>query len=515
MDTDKRLLLTLAIVLGILTFWSFLSPPPKEAPSRLPGPSAQLGLVSKEPVPEPAEPFQVGAFSLEVGKEHGGIQSLKVDGEDLLLSAYPGILQVEQIEPEIGAVPLQTRLEGSALVSEAALGGGALAVRREILGDERSKFLFDCRISVRSSSQKPEKTQLRLTAYRPLHVGHNHRDRQFLHGSAIVGGKPEKLAARPGRPQQFSQLPARISSQGKSHAIILSPDRLEGMFHVEQSQQGETIGWIELPETILAPGDEVSWIFHLYAGPLAMGALRKAGVEDAISFGAFSGVTKTLLRFLSWSHGWLHNYGLAICFLSVAVWFPFAPVTYMGMRMSNRTMQKMAVLKPQEERIRKEHKSNPQQAQKELMELYRKHGVNPASGCIGCLPFLFTWPIYIGLFQVLNRAPELRGASFLWIRDLSSPDKLLRFPTEIPILGDGLNILPILATAATFVQQRAMQQSAVMMTEEQKAQQQMMKFFPLMLLVFFYSLPSGFMLYWVVNSTLMAGQQFLVRRATK
>ena len=514
-DTDKRLLITLGIVLGILTFWSLLSPPPKEMPAQLPGRSAQLELVGKEQATEPSDPFILGPFRLGVGKEHGGIQSLTVDGADLLDSAHPGILQVEQLEPEVRPVPLQTRLEGGDLVSEVSLSDGNLSVRREIaLQGGKSKFLFDCRVSARNSSRNPEKVQLRLVAYRPLHVT-SHRDQQFLHGSALVVDKLEKLAARPDRPQQFSQVPSRISSQAKSHAIILSPGQPDGMFHVEQSPKGETIGWIELPAVVLSPGEKVSWSFHLYAGPLAMGALRVAGLEDSISFGAFSGVTKLLLRFLSWSNGWLHNYGLAICFLSISVWLPFAPLTFFGMRMSRKTMQNMAELKPQETRIRREHKNNPQQVQKELMELYRKHGVNPASGCIGCLPFLFTWPIYIGLFQVLNRAPELRGAGFLWIQDLSAPDKLIRFPTTIPILGDGLNILPILATAATFVQQQAMQQSAAAMTDEQKAQQQIMKFFPLMLLVFFYSLPSGFMLYWVVNSALMAGQQALVRRATK
>ncbi|MBI3322185.1 MAG: membrane protein insertase YidC [Candidatus Omnitrophica bacterium] len=448
-----------------------------------------------------------------MGAEHGGIQSLNVDGADLLVAAHPGVLALEQIDPEIRPIPLKTRGDAKSLVSESP-PDGAIAVRREIFLDRgRSNFLFDCRVSAQNTSEKAERVQLRLVAYRPLHIAHP-GDRQFLYGSAVIGDKLEKLEARTGRPQQFSQMPRRITSQGKSHVLILSPREAEGMFHVEHSPTGETIGWIELPRAILDPGEEVSWNFQVYAGPMAMGVLAKAGVEDAIRFGAFSAVTKVLLRFLSWSNRWLHNYGLAICFLSIAVWLPFAPLTFYGMRMSNRTMQKMAVLKPQEARIRKEHKNNPQQAQRELMELYRKHGVNPASGCIGCLPFLFTWPIYIGLFQVLNRAPELRGAGFLWIHDLSSPDKLIRFPTEIPFLGDGLNILPVLATVATYFQQKAMQPAAATMTDEQKAQQQVMKFLPVMLLIFFYGLPSGFMLYWVVNSALMAGQQLLVRRST-
>lgn len=507
--------MTLGAILGILALWSLLSPPPQPAPTQLPGKSSEPSIVSKPGAEEPSEAYSIGVFELELGKEHGGVQGLRVDDETLLRGARPGILEIEQVDPIVGGVPLRTRVEGTVVISENQPGTDGISIRREIFPKAgRSNFLLDSKITAKNTSEKPQKIQLRTVAYRPLHTGH-HGDAQFLYGSAMVYGKPEKLAVRQGHPKQFGQVPEWIGSQGKSHAIIVSPVQKEGMFHVEHRMDGETVGWVELPRMILGPGEEASWMFRIYAGPLAMSTLQKAGVEGAISFGAFSGVTKWLLRFLSWSHGWLHNYGLAICFLSLAVWLPFAPLTFLGMRISSQTMQKMAELKPQEARIRKEHKGNPQQAQKELMELYRRHKVNPASGCIGCLPFLFTWPVYIGLFQVLNRAPELRGAHFLWIRDLSAPDMLVRFPMEIPLLGAGLNILPILATAATFFQQQAMQASTVAISEEQKVQQQMMKFFPLMLLVFFYNLPSGFMLYWVVNSGLMAGQQILVKRSAK
>jgi len=154
--------------------------------------------------------------------------------------------------------------------------------------------------------------------------------------------------------------------------------------------------------------------------------------------------------------------------------------------------------------------------QKELMQLYRKHGVNPASGCMGCLPFLFTWPIYIALFQVLTRAPELRGASFLWIRDLSGPDGMIPLPFEIPLVGNRLNVLPIAATIATYFQQALMQPpDPAGISPEQKAQQDMMKFFPIMFLFIFYRLPSGFMLYWVVNSVLTVAQQIAADRLAK
>ena len=66
------------------------------------------------------------------------------------------------------------------------------------------------------------------------------------------------------------------------------------------------------------------------------------------------------------------------------------------------------------------------------MELYKENKVNPFGGC---LPMILQMPIFYGLYQVLWRSASFKGADFLWIKDLSEPDKLFTFPFIIPFLG--------------------------------------------------------------------------------
>lgn len=515
MTQEKRVIIATSLVMGLLLLWSVLTPPTKMLPPAAPSPEAKPQLVAGPAAADPIQEVAVGPVLLGVGERSGGIRSIQVDGAQVLAGAMSGMMEMEEASTAEGIL-LRSRIEGDSLVSEGALRNGTVLVRRILRpGSYASDFRLEGELEFVNGSNQEQDLQIRVVAYRPLHAV-SKADAAFLAGKASVGGKLENLAVAAGRSKRLSGAPSWVASYGKSHLVVFRPEVADGLFHVEHpAGAGAAVGWLELPAMKLPPKQTLPWRFYLYAGPTSLEALRAAGMEEALSFGPFSEVTRFLLGILNKSYGWLHSYGLAICLLSVAVWLPFAPITWYGTLASQRTMKKMAALKPQEARIRKEHSNNPSQIQRELMGLYRKHGVNPAGGCLGCLPFLFTWPIYIALFQVLNRAPELRGARFLWIRDLSAPDALIRFPTSLPLLGEGLNILPVISTALAFVQQKMMAPTQTAMTEEQRIQQQMFRFFPLLFLVLFYHLPSGFMLYWVVNSLLMSGQQLLVARSIR
>ena len=117
-------------------------------------------------------------------------------------------------------------------------------------------------------------------------------------------------------------------------------------------------------------------------------------------------------------------------------------------------------------------------------------------------------PIFIALYQALTKSIDLRGASFLWIKDLSSPDAV-GLPISFPIIGNNINILPLIMVAAMVIQQKISTKtmgSAV--TEEQKQQQKMMLvMMPVMFGFIFYSMPSGMVLYWVVNTLLTIVEQ--------
>jgi len=514
MSSEQRLILALGLTFGIILFWSVLSPPAAPPAVKPPPPSAETQLVSRSTSPDQTTHYRVGPIDVGVGVDRAGISSVDVDGAQLLAGGDPGLLLVNWVDPSTEALKFKTKWDGQTLISTATLDEFGTEITRTLSPAKGLQdYLLNGVVRIVNRSDEPRSFALKTTVYHPAAVKEA-MDKRYQSGFAWVEGSAQRLPAKPRKPKRFAGPPLWITAQGKSHTLILQPHTPAGVFHVEHSESGVDTGWLELPETKLSPGTQTDWNFRLYAGPINLSLLEAAGMEQMVSFGAFSGVARFLLKFLDWGHAKLNNYGLSICLLSLAVWLPFSPLTWFGMKTSTQTMKKMTAIKPQETRIRKELAKNPQKMQQELMALYKQHGVNPAAGCLGCLPFLFQWPIYIALFQVLNRAPQLRGANFLWINDLSAPDALIRFPVSLPALGDSLNILPIAATVGMFFQQKLMQPPQTGMTDEQKMQQKMFKFFPILLLVFFYRLPSGFMLYWVVYSIFMAGQQFLIKRVS-
>jgi YidC/Oxa1 family membrane protein insertase len=142
------------------------------------------------------------------------------------------------------------------------------------------------------------------------------------------------------------------------------------------------------------------------------------------------------------------------------------------------------------------------------MELYREHKVNPFGGC---LPLLLQSPIFFALFLVLNRSIALKGASFLWIKDLSAPDRLFMLGSSIPLLGNEVNILPVLLAVGMFFQQKS---SMASMSGQQAEQQKMMLIImPVMFGIIFYKMPAGLCLYWFINSALTLAYQLRVAKA--
>ncbi len=121
---------------------------------------------------------------------------------------------------------------------------------------------------------------------------------------------------------------------------------------------------------------------------------------------------------------------------------------------------------------------------------------------------VFQMPVFFALYQVLIRTVALKGASFLWIKDLSEPDAAFKLPIALPVLGEYLNILPILMAIAMFLQQKVAQPQATQ-TEQQKMMTIMM---PFLFGFIFYNLPSGLVLYWLTNTTAMVLlQEFVLK----
>ncbi len=119
---------------------------------------------------------------------------------------------------------------------------------------------------------------------------------------------------------------------------------------------------------------------------------------------------------------------------------------------------------------------------------------------------LLQMPVFIALYQALIRSIELKGAHFLWIKDLSEADATIRLPGAVPMLGGFINILPIFMIIAMFLQQKISQPKSA-----QTEQQKMLGFImPVMVGIFVYNLPSGFVLYWFTSTSIMIIMQEFV-----
>lgn len=251
-----------------------------------------------------------------------------------------------------------------------------------------------------------------------------------------------------------------------------------------------------IPARTINPGESTIQTLKLYTGPKKYSLLRKLGLhqEDVMDFGMWSPLCKFLLIVLNATYTVIPNYGIAIILLTILIRILFWPLTHK----STESMKKMQELQPLIAELRKKHKDSPRKLQEETMALYKQNKVNPVSGC---LPMLIQIPVFIALFVVLRSAIELRFADFLWIKDLSEPERLLADVLPIP-----LNILPIFMAAA-----QAWQQSMTPATDA--AQQKMLLFFmPVMMLVMFYMMPSALVLYWSANTVIMIAQQLIQKK---
>ncbi len=258
----------------------------------------------------------------------------------------------------------------------------------------------------------------------------------------------------------------------------------------------ELAAGVRLPAVTLAPGAATTTAFRYYAGPKRYSLLRTLGLhqEEVMEFGFWKPLCRFLLFVLNRVYEVIPNYGVAIIVLTVLIRVLFWPLTHK----STESMKRMQALQPLIAELRKKYKDNPRKVQEETMALYRQHKVNPVSGC---LPMLIQIPVFIALFVVLRQAIELRFAGFLWIKDLSEPERLLAGVLPIP-----LNILPLFMAATQYLQQ------ALTPTSDPNQQKMMLYLMPGMMLVMFYMMPSALVLYWSANQVIMIVQQLLQKR---
>lgn len=273
-------------------------------------------------------------------------------------------------------------------------------------------------------------------------------------------------------------------------AWVADPDQSNRFFGKKNNTGQYVFGYIS-PAQAVAPGAQGQWHSRFYAGPKDQKRLEEISpnLNLTVDYGFLWWLAVPLFGFLSWLHGVVGNWGLAIMLLTFLVKLVLYPLSAAAYR-STANMRRVA---PQMKRLQERYSDNRQKLSGEMMALYKKEGVNPLGGC---LPMLLPMPIFLALYWVLYESVELRHAPFmLWIDDLAAMDPLF--------------VLPLLMGVSMFFQMSLTPQMGDPM------QQKMMKMMPVMFTVLFLFFPAGLVLYWLVNNVLSISQQYYVIRQSE
>lgn len=244
----------------------------------------------------------------------------------------------------------------------------------------------------------------------------------------------------------------------------------------------------------LESGETRKFAYHLYLGPKDRKRLKANGIYEVYEPG-FWGLKLAVIEILNFFFNWTGSWGWSIIILTVALKLALYPLTFK----QTKSMHETQKIQPLVKALQEKHKDNPQKLNQEIMELYKKHDVNPFGGC---LPLIVQLPILYALFTALQESIELKGEAFLWMKDLSLPDTSLVIP-GLPWAS--IPLLPITIAFSMYIQQKQMS------TDPNQAK--MMAFMPILMFFICQALPSGVLIYWLVSNLLSMYQQERIKSA--
>lgn len=281
-----------------------------------------------------------------------------------------------------------------------------------------------------------------------------------------------------------------VESQHFAALLVPAEPAAAEVRRVEVPSTDPALPKVELPAVLLPVGPGGALLF---VGAKDYDELARLGhqLHEVVGVGDWIGpIVVPLLRLLRFVHGYVGNYGWAIVVLTVLINLVMAPLRHLSIA-NGMKMAKMAPeMKVIQERYRKVPPLDPkrQEMHAEMTALYAKHGMSMGSQMLlGCLPLLLTMPFLFAFYRVLQVSIDLRGASFLWIPDLSHTDPWY--------------VTPILMGASMALM------SKLTPTAMDPAQQRIMMLMPLVLVVMFFAAPAGLNLYWLASNVCAIVQQ--------
>lgn len=550
---------------------------PAAAPATKPATTVQAAPVSPTEVQradfaeEPPFRIQTKYLKAEFTNRGAGIRTLTLRYPDeasdvpMLEAHEPGIphfaLRHVDGPDRIETIPwkVEERKDGELIRFTYPLRSG-LTIAKEFRVDP-STYTLKLTVSLnppRSEDGKPrpeETIQLELLAYNGLEHESPYRYEQYFRGVALVGDDPDssfdlgKVGKGEGRLWEAVHLPAGPDRDNKLReawdllSVTKTPRKWFGLrnrfFTTLLLPEAAAFDMIErytfrasaanvfrtekninaaVRTVPLKISDKPVLLgFAAYAGPIQKDALEQ--MTDAPRLQTYGGgcilpiggltnmVGQVILMILKLFSGLLHNWGLGIIATTLLIRICIFPLS----KKSQESAYKMQQLAPKIQELRARYKDDQQKFGLEQMRLFKEHKINPLSGC---LPLFLQLPIFIGMFSVFDTSIELRGKPFfLWIRDLSRPDRLLSWhtPVNLPLLPtfDSFNLLPILMLITWFLQAYLAPRSP---DPQMQQQQKMMLAMPIVFGLMCYNYAAGLSLYFLVNSGLAMIEQKVIKK---
>ena len=552
---QTRLLLAIGLSFLVLFVWSFFfvdqQPVVTDAPEKLsPAATAEKGgssdATKTPPTAAVAEPVAPGAAAV-VPTASDPAREITVDTPfyEVRISTKGAsftsfVLKkfretVEADSPNKQLIPesfkngvLRTSLVGQSLpgLDNAVFSLDHSADRFEVSGDKQSltftwdaengtrlsktytfdpeSYLIDLNVAIDNTSQRVLADQLVLSIRKPLEADSGYG---FVGPSALIDGRLEQVKTK--KIEDKPLLSGNITWISIEDRYFLSSvipgEPVDGS--VKLALNGDVIvNQLLNPTFEINPGARQAFQFYVFMGPKSMELLNSLGHDlgKALNFGFFNFIAKPCLWFMNQIYSVIPNYGIAIIILTIVTKIILWPLG----NKSYKSMSEMKKLQPLMTEIREKYKGDKQKMNQELMALYRTYKVNPMGGC---LPMVLQIPVFFALYRMLYQAIELRHAPFfLWINDLSAPDRLFDFGFSIPFMQPpyGIPVLTIIMGATMLLQQKMSPPPG------DPTQAKMMMLMPVVFTFIFINFSSGLVLYWLVNNVLSISQQYYVQKKT-
>jgi len=548
LSPELRALLAFLLSMGVLIVWGVFfkppapkppAPPPaaktEKAPASAPAappPEVVLDTPAKLPVRQAAEEKTIvvenDLYRVEFSNRGGVVRrwELKKYRDD-----HKPARTLDVVHPEaaaaLGGWPLALTLEDAQLearVNDAlfeVLPAGPQRAPAEVMfewGDgrvhvsKRLKFVSSYVVEVETSALLDGKPLAHGIAWRggfgdATVYGAAEQVRVFYHTQGKIQTLEHKKLGTPDRRDTRILEPGTVNYTGIEDryfaaAFLPRANQPLALWHwrLEHEQAQENGKSVKLPVAEMAAGTLVPGplTVRLFVGPkdLEVLGILNPPLSELVQFGWFGIIARPLFYFLKWIYGYLPNYGWAIVLMTVIINMLLFPLKIVSWRSMQKMQKVMPEIKSIQERYKKYSMRDPrrQQMQQEIMAVYKREGVNPMGGC---LPMLLQMPIWIGLYQMLNAAIELRHAPWVgWISDLSARDPYY--------------ILPVMMGVTMYVMQ-----AMTPVTTADPAQQRMMKMMPIMFGGMFIIIPisSGLVLYILTSNVVGMAQQWYLNRS--